>query len=183
MSIKTKSILIFGGGDLQHSIIEKCRKLNFFAVVIDPNPNAEGKNLADAFEMVEGGDFEKTCSVVEKYSISALITAATDKPLVMMAKIAEKFNLPFFSEETAITSTDKFLMKKVFEENNIPCASGSLVTEINDSHKYPLILKPRDNSGSRGIIFCRTKQHLSLTLRWSNKSFADDRKNNDTASV
>lgn len=158
MSIKGKSILIFGGGELQLSVIEKCKALNLFAVVIDPNPEAVGKKLADAFETVAGEDFEKTCAVTEKYSVGAIITAATDKPLLMMARVAEKFDLPFFSEETAITSTDKFLMKKAFEENEIPCAEGTLVTEIDDSHKYPLILKPRDNSGSRGIIFCRTKQ-------------------------
>ena len=75
----------------------------------------------------------------------------------MMAKIAEKYNLPFFSQKTAEISTDKFLMKQVFRENDLPCAKGSLVKEIDHSHKYPLILKPRDNSGSRGIIFCRNK--------------------------
>lgn len=157
MSIKKQNILIFGGGALQISIIEKCKASNLFAVVIDPNPNAEGGKIADAFETVEGDAFEKTCSVVEKYSIEAIITVATDKPLVMMAQIAERYELPFFSEETAVVATDKFLMKKVFREENIPCAKGSLIREIDDSFKYPLILKPRDNSGSRGIIFCETK--------------------------
>ena len=164
MSIKQKSILIFGGGSLQLSVIEQCQAMGLFAVVVDPNPNAEGKHIADAFETVEGDDFENTCSVVEKYSISAIVTAATDKTLLMMAKIAEKFDLPFFSEETAVISTDKFLMKKVFRENNLPCAKGSLVKEIDDSHKYPLILKPRDNSGSRGIIFCESKQEAENGL-------------------
>ena len=65
MSIKEKSILIFGGGSLQLSVIEQCREMNLFAVVVDPNPNAEGKHIADAFEIVGGDDFENTCSVVE----------------------------------------------------------------------------------------------------------------------
>ncbi len=164
MSIKKQNILIFGGGALQISIIEKCKAANLFAVVIDPNPNAEGGKIADAFETVEGDAFEKTCSVVEKYSIEAIITAATDKPLVMMAQIAERYEMPFFSEETAVVATDKFLMKKVFREENIPCAKGSLIREIDDSHKYPLILKPRDNSGSRGIIFCQTKAEAEKGL-------------------
>lgn len=164
MSIREKSVLVFGGGDLQLSIIEECRKLNLFTVVIDPNPNAEGRKHSDAFEVVEGRDFEGTCSVVEKYSIEALITAATDKPLIIMARVAEKYKLPFFSEETAVISTDKHLMKKVFQENGIPCASGNLINAIGDSHKYPLILKPRDNSGSRGIVFCQTKEEAQKGL-------------------
>lgn len=164
MSIKKKSILVFGGGGLQLSVIGKCKELNYFTVVTDPNPNAEGKKIADAFETVEGDDFERTCAIVEKYSIEAIITAATDKPLVMMAKIAEKYGFSFFSEETAIISTDKFLMKNAFRENGIPCADGRLIHEIDDSLDYPLILKPRDNSGSRGIVFCRTKQEAEKGL-------------------
>ena len=164
MSIKRKNILIFGGGALQLSVIKKCREMNLFAVVIDPNREAEGRNFADAFETVEGADFEKTCETIEKHSIDAIITAATDKPLLMMAKAAEKYGFKFFSEETAIVSTDKFLMKKRFQENDIPCAEGFTINEINDSLKYPLILKPRDNSGSRGIIFCRTKQEAEKGL-------------------
>lgn len=174
MSINRKSILIFGGGELQLSVIKKCKKLNLFTVVIDPNPDAEGENIADAFEIVDGDDFERTCSIIKKYSIEAIITAATDKPLVMMAKVAKSFNLKFFSEETAIISTDKFLMKKVFLQNNIPCAKGGLIKEINDSYIYPLILKPRDSSGSRGIIFCQTEQEANNGLA---EAFSFSKKN------
>ena len=170
---KGKAILIFGGGSLQLPVIEKCREMRLFTVVTDPNPNAEGKTRADAFETVAGDDFEKNCSVVEKYSIEAIITTSTDKPLVMMARIAEKYGFPFFSVETAIASTDKFLMKQAFQQNDIPCAAGKLIKEIDDSLHYPLILKPRDNSGSRGIIFCQTKQEaengLSEAFAYSNK--------------
>lgn len=146
------------------SVIEKCREMLLFTVVIDPNPNAEGKARADAFETVAGDDFETTCAVVEKYAIKAIITTATDKPLAMMARIAEKYGFHFFSVETAAVSTDKFLMKQAFQENEIPCAQGKLVTQIDDSLTFPLILKPRDNSGSRGIIFCQTKQEAENGL-------------------
>ncbi len=162
---KEKSILVFGGGELQLSVIEECKKLNIFTVVIDPNPSAAGKEFADAFEVVGGDDFAGTCAGVEKYSIDGIITAATDKPLIMMAKVAEKYGFSFFSEKTAVISTDKYLMKRVFQENNIPCAKGSLINKIEDSLKYPLILKPRDNSGSRGIVFCETKAEAEEGLK------------------
>lgn len=164
MSIKEKAILVFGGGALQLSVIEKCREMQLFTVVVDLNPNAEGKTRADAFEAVAGDDFETTCAVVERYRIKAIITTATDKPLVMMARIAEKYGLRFFSVETATASTDKYLMKRAFQENGIPCAKGRLITEIDDSLTFPLIMKPRDNSGSRGIIFCRTKEDAENNL-------------------
>ncbi len=128
---EAKSILVFGGGELQLSVIAKCKKKSLFTVVIDPDKNAVAKKIADAFEVVEGSDFENTCEVLKKYKISGIITAATDKPLLMMARIAEKFNLPFYSINTATISTDKFLMKQIFREESIPCAKGVLIDTIN----------------------------------------------------
>ena len=89
MSNNKKAMLIFGGSDFQLSLIKQCKSMGFYTVVIDPNPNAIGKEYADAFEIVGGQDFEGTCKVVEEYNINAITTAATDKPLVMMARIAK----------------------------------------------------------------------------------------------
>lgn len=152
------SILVFGVGDLQKSIIERCKLKNLFVVGIDPQAEATCRELVDAFEVVGGQDFEKTIEVAEHYQVKGIITAATDKPLVMMARVAEKLQLPFFSVETAEWSTDKLLMKQKFQEAGIPCARGFLLNSVDElatlKVDYPVIVKPRDNSGSRGVIYC-----------------------------
>jgi len=151
-------ILVFGVGDLQKSIIERCKLKNLFVVGIDPHAEATCRDLVDAFEIVGGQDFDKTIEVAEHYQVKGVITAATDKPLVMMARVAEKLQLPFFSVETAEWSTDKLLMKQKFQEAGIPCANGFLVHSVGELSDmkvdYPVIVKPRDNSGSRGVIYC-----------------------------
>lgn len=164
-----KSILIFGIGQLQRSLIERCKLKGLYTVGIDPNSNAECKNFVDVFEVVASNDFDTTLAVAKKYDIAGIITAATDKPLVMMARIAKELNLPFFSEETAIISTDKLLMKQKFIEAGISCANGFL---INDIHKlsefdisFPIIVKPRDNSGSRGVIYCEKFSEVESAVR------------------
>ena len=152
------SILIFGVGTLQQSLIERCRLKGLFTVGIDPNPNAECKKNVDVFEVVDGNDFEATVEIAQKYNVSGVITAATDKPLHMMARVAEKLNLPFFSVETAKNSTDKMLMKEKFMDACLSCAKGFLVSNISEfvalDLTFPVIVKPRDNSGSRGVIYC-----------------------------
>ena len=161
-----KSILVFGVGELQCSIIKRAKEKDLFVVGIDPCENACGKELVDVFEVVDGQDYERTLAIARKYGISGIVTAATDKPLVMMAKIAKELNLKFYSEETAIISTDKFLMKEAFEKGNIPCAKGKLihsVDEVND-FIFPVILKPRDNSGSRGVILCHNIDSVRVAL-------------------
>ena len=161
-----KSILIFGVGELQKSIIQRAKLMGLFVVGIDPCEDAACKDEVDAFEVVGGQDYEGTLAVAKKYKISAVVTAATDKPLVMMARVAKELGFKFYTEETAQISTDKFRMKECFRKGGIPCANGKLIKGINEAEGlvYPVILKPRDNSGSRGVIFCNNKEELETAF-------------------
>lgn len=193
---KQKSVLIFGVGPLQESIINRAKLMGLYTVGIDPAEDAACRNVVDAFEIVGGQDYDGTCAVVEKYGIDAIVTAATDKPLVMMARIAEKYGFPFYSVETAQWSTDKFQMKQRFELGDVPHARGVLLRASDISHLpfavsnqkepiangqqptascqkliangqelcLPVIVKPRDNSGSRGVKLCRTKEELEQSM-------------------
>lgn len=157
-----KAILIFGVGELQLSIINRANAMGLFTVGIDPCEDACAKNACQAFEVVGGQDYEKTLAVAKKYNVSAVVTAATDKPLVMMARIAKELNLPFYSVETAQWSTDKYQMKQRFIEGGVPCARGRLIHNADEAKDlfFPVISKPRDNSGSRGVKMCRDIQEL-----------------------
>ena len=83
-----------------------------------------------------------------------------------MARIAEKYGFQFYSVETAQWSTDKFQMKQRFELGDIPHAKGRLVKSVEETADmvYPVIVKPRDNSGSRGVKLCRTKEELEQSM-------------------
>lgn len=161
-----KSVLIFGLGPLQKSIIERAKLMGLYTIGIDPAADASCKDEVDAFEIVGGQDFEGTMAVAKKYQIDALVTAATDKPLVMMARVAKELNLPFYSVETAQWSTDKFQMKKRFELGGVPHAQGRLISKVEEAEGlvFPVIVKPRDNSGSRGVKLCRNKNELQISI-------------------
>ena len=75
-----QSILVFGVGELQQSIILRAKRMGLFVVGIDPCADACCKADVDAFEVVGGQDFDGTMTVAEKYNVSAIVTAATDKP-------------------------------------------------------------------------------------------------------
>ena len=157
-----KSVLIFGVGELQLSIIKRANQMGLFTVGIDPCEDACSRAECCAFEIVGGQDYEGTLAVAKKYNISAIVTAATDKPLVMMARIAMELNLPFYSVETAEWATDKYQMKKRFIEGGVPCAQGRLIHSADEAKDlyFPVICKPRDNSGSRGVKLCKNLQEL-----------------------
>jgi len=169
-----RAIMVFGVGELQEGIINRAHLMGLFVVGIDPCEDAFAKDDCDAFVVVGGQDFDGTIAVAKKYNVSAIVTAATDKPLVMMARVAKELNLPFYTVETAQWSTDKFQMKSRFMEGGVPCAKGILLTKdqlLDTSHWplaansqqptansgklcFPVIVKPRDNSGSRGVKLC-----------------------------
>lgn len=161
-----KTILVFGVGELQKSIIDRAHRMGLFVVGIDPCDDAYCKDDVDAFEVVGGQDYEGTCAVVEKHGIDAIVTTATDKPLVMMARIAEKYGFPFYSVETAQWSTDKFQMKHRFELGDVPHAQGRLISKVEEAEGlvFPVIVKPRDNSGSRGVKLCRNQEELKASI-------------------
>lgn len=157
-----KAVLIFGVGELQLSIINRANQMGLFTVGIDPCEDAFAKDACQAFEVVGGQDYAGTLAVAKKYNVSAVVTAATDKPLVMMARIAKELGLPFYSVETAQWSTDKYQMKQRFIEGGVPCAQGRLIHSAEEAKDlfFPVICKPRDNSGSRGVKLCRDVNEL-----------------------
>lgn len=157
-----KTIMVFGVGELQKSIIERAHKMGLFVVGIDPCSDAICKDDCDVFEVVGGQDLNCTIEVCQKYNVNAIVTAATDKPLVMMANVAEKLNFPFYSVRTAVWSTDKYQMKQRFVEGGVPCAQGRLISSADEAKgmEFPIIVKPRDNSGSRGVKLCRNEDEL-----------------------
>lgn len=162
-----KTILVFGAGILQESLIRRAQDMGLFVVGIDPCEEAYCRDVVDVFEVVGGQDFEGTIAVAKKYNVSAIVTTATDKPLVMMARVAKELGFRFFSEETAIVSTDKFLMKERFMANGIPCAKGKVISTEEEASDmvFPVIVKPRDNSGSRGVKLCNNLQELKEAIQ------------------
>ena len=157
-----KSILVFGLGFLQKSLIARCKAKGLYTVGIDPCEDAVCKDDVDVFEVVGGQDYEKTLEVAKRYDVAGVITTATDKPLVMMARVAEALHLPFYSVKTAQWSTDKYQMKQRFMLGGVSFAKGKLAKNVEDvdDFEFPVIVKPRDNSGSRGVKLCRDRQEL-----------------------
>ena len=162
------SILIFGGGELQLSLIETAKSLGFFTIVIDPDSNAVAASVCDLFISVAGDDFDTTLDIAVKYDVKGIITAATDHPILMMSKISEKLNLSFPSHKSCFTLLDKGAFKEFLMSNNISHARGGVyntkVETENLDLKYPLIVKPLRNSGSRGVIKCLQSKKLEESI-------------------
>ena len=175
------TILIFGGGDNQLTLIKSAKERGYFTVVIDPNEQAPGKIIADAFEIVAPKDFVGTCKVVEKYKVKGIATAQMENPLHLMAQVAEKYNFIFPTVAQIKRSRDKFLMKEAFIKKNVPCAKGkkfnkdqNIAEEDLLDYNFPLIIKPADAFSSRGVIKVNDFNEIKLNEIFTRSYSSDD---------
>ena len=176
----SKRILIFGGGENQLTLIKAATELGVESVVIDPNPNAPGKQISDHFEVVGPLDYNKTKKIALKYKVDGIVTSQMENPLVLMAQLAGEMGYIFPSQSVIMQCRNKFLMKQGFLKNNIPCAKGILIKsaevinpEILSDFNFPLIIKPSDAHSSRGVYLVNEYKEL-LNYEQKSRNFSSD---------
>lgn len=156
--MKSKSILIFGAGINQLTLIQAARELGFNAIAIDPLGDPPGSKVADHFYQVSGQDYALTKEIAIKHNVSGIVTGQMENPLRIMARLAKDMGLIFHSPEVVERSTNKYLMKQAFQASGVPCAKGILVKhgkflppDMLVGFPYPFIIKPPTAFSSRGV--------------------------------
>ena len=145
-----------GAGVEQKIVIEHAHELNFQVIALDSNPDAIGFEIADVSIVTDIKDVDQICEIAQKYSIDGIMTHAVEIPEIV-SKVAKKMNLPGLSPDVAQKATDKKLRIECFKKNNIPspnfftASSASEILEKIDTFDFPLVIKPIDNAGSRGV--------------------------------
>ncbi|EJQ2689053.1 ATP-grasp domain-containing protein, partial [Campylobacter jejuni] len=153
---------IIGGGDLQADLVLHAKK-DFITHVFDYNENCFCKDLADYFHPISIADKEKILELAIKFNIVGIATAATELGNLTVCYIGEKLNLGTNSYECAKNTTDKSLMKKVFERNNINHAKYFILKDEKDLEQianFPVVVKPSDRSAGRGVVKVFDKENL-----------------------
>ena len=89
--------------------------------------------------------------------IDYIMTIGTDQPVYTAAAVSARLNLPHpISEGQGRLVTNKFYMKAKMVENMIPTPLYKVFSTFADIHlkdlKYPLVMKPSDSQGQRGIF-------------------------------
>ncbi len=91
------SILIFGAGINQLTLIKAAKELDLISIVLDPNPHATGKNISDFFYSVKGNDYKTTKEIVTKHKVKGTVTSQMEKSMLLMAKLDQKLCFVFLS--------------------------------------------------------------------------------------
>lgn len=151
-----KKIVIIGAGEFQVPLILKAKEMNFETHVFAWEKGAVGKEIADFFYPISITDKESILSISKKLNPAAVVSVASDLAVITVNYVARALGLPCNPPETDYNATNKYLMRKNFQQAGITVPRFVKVQEnfsmnILNEMAYPLIVKPTDRSGSRAI--------------------------------
>lgn len=161
-----KKLLIIGASVLQLPAIRKAKEMGFHIAVADYNPSAVGIPYADEYFNVSTIDIEGVTEVAKKFRPDGIMTLATDMPMRSIAAATAALGLRGISMDTAIKSTDKGEMIKAFADAGVEhpwfyiAKDRAEFERIKEKVSFPCIMKPTDNSGSRGVVLANSRLEL-----------------------
>ena len=171
-----KTIMIIGGGLLQLPVIHTAKRMGCQVVVTDYNANAIGMKEADIPIVMSTRDIEGSVRVAkaqnELTTISAVLTVGTDASMAVAA-VANALNLPGIKFEDAEAATNKIKMRMRFKEHGVPSPHFLPVWSLSDAKKagkilkFPVVIKPSDNMGARGVMRVDNLNQLSDAFKFS----------------
>ena len=152
-----KKIALLGAGDEQTEIIKLAKNLGYYVVSLDSNINAHGIQFSDNFFQCDISSSQSVYDIIKNQEIDGIMVHAIELSGVV-SEVAEKLNLPAISSQVAYDTTNKAKRLEILKKNKISCANFHIVENLNQAKKsardlgYPVVIKPIDNAGSRGVI-------------------------------
>ena len=171
MSMKNK-LFIVGASILQLPAIKTAKEMGLTVAVADVNPRAVGIPYADIYYAVSTVDEKGIYEAAREFGADGIIAVATDMPMRSVAYACDRLGLCGIDYATAIRATDKGEMIRAFDMAGLPIpwyllpetAEGAV--NLGKTLKYPLICKPVDNSGSRGVSLVCDADELADAVQY-----------------
>lgn len=177
-------IVIIGANEFQEPLVLKAKEMGFETHVFAWEDGAVAKKCADYFYPISITEKEKILEIAKKIKPQGVASIGSDLAVLTVNYLAEKLGLPGNSIHSSIISTNKHEMREAFYKHNIPCPKSQLVKNIDDvdieNFVYPVIVKPVDRSGSRGIFKLENKEHLkecieeSMSLSFNKQALVEE---------
>ena len=154
-----KKILMLGGSAQQIVAIETARRMGYYTVLCDYLPDNPGQYHADRFYLVSTTDKEAVLKVAQAEAVDGVLAYASDPAAPTAAYVAEKMGLPGNPYESVEILCNKDRFRQFLSEHGFctPMARGydclaHAMEDLKDSvFRFPVIVKPVDSSGSKGV--------------------------------
>ncbi|MCI8517810.1 MAG: glycosyltransferase [Hungatella sp.] len=170
-------MMILGGSNCQLNALRRARSEGYRVVLADYTDHPPGADWAHVHCKVSTFDIDGCTEAAGREGVEAVMTIGTDQPVYTAACVSERLGLPsFLKPEEALAVTNKKVMKQILTAHGLPTAPYVLVDAASREEDLralapPLVIKPLDSQGQRGIFRCpsasETLSRLSETLSFS----------------
>lgn len=161
-----KKVLLMGAISPFCDLINEIKYLNYSAIVCDYYVDAPAKKMGYPSYNISTMDVDKLIELVEECNVNGVVSAFSDRNLIPLLEVCNRKNFNyFFSRKIIDCLTDKAAMKSYFESIGLPVIKygihhvDSIETEL-EKYDYPVVTKPIDAYGSKGIFVCRDKSDV-----------------------
>lgn len=156
-------------------LVKKSKERGYYTIVCDNYPDGPARTLADEDYVIPVTATEEIAQLCKEKTIDGIITSFSDLLLECMVKIATAADLPcYLKPEQLPWYRDKAVAKELLHQMQLP-TPGFLRIPVKDtdlcetlaSHglHYPLVTKPLDKYGSRGIYVVHNDQELFQAIQ------------------
>lgn len=169
-----KKIMLLGGIRYLIPAIEIAHKYGYKVITVDYLPNNIAHKYSDEYYNVSILDKDAVLELARELNVDGILSYAVDPGVVTAAYVAEIMGLPFScSYKSACILQDKALFRQYLRDNgfNVPNARGYKKAEDAfkdvDYFNWPVIVKPVDSAGSKGVSRVDNPQDLGAAIQYA----------------
>jgi phosphoribosylamine-glycine ligase len=148
--------IVLGGTNPHIALIENLKNRGFYTILVDYHENPLAKNIADEHIRESTLDMDKVLKIAIDKKANLVISTCVDQAHVTACYVGEKLGLPIpYSYKCALDISNKTTMKELMRQGNIPTSNFISLNENDEINlkdlKFPLVVKPSDSNGSKGV--------------------------------
>ena len=169
-----KKLMLLGGIRYLLPVIKAAHEQGYHVITADYLPDNIAHKFSDEYVNVNIIDKEAVLKVAQEKQIDGIMSFGVDPGVVAASYVQEKMGLPSFGPyESVCILQNKDRFRAFLAENgfNVPKAKG--YTQISDVLKdadrfdYPVIVKPTDSAGSKGVSRVDNKTQLETAAAFA----------------
>lgn len=166
--------MLLGGLRYLLPVIKAAHEQGYYVITADYLPDNIAHKYSDEYCNVSIVDKEAVLEAARRLEIDGIMSFACDPGVVAASYVQNELGLPSFgpfSSVEILQSKDKF--RAFLKENgfNVPWAYGFAsmedVNKSKNSFTYPLIVKPTDSAGSKGVTRVDNESGLETAAKWA----------------
>lgn len=165
-----KKLLLLGGLRYLIPVIKSAHSLGVYVITCDNVPKNIAHEFSDEYYNVSIIDKKAVLELAKELKIDGIMSFAVDPGVVTAAYVANELGLPSPPYESVKILQNKALFRKFLTENNftVPVAKGFTNSNIKDEDisifTFPVIVKPVDSAGSKGVTKVDNKKDLASAI-------------------